>query len=337
MPKLTYTITFGDRGENHVGMQQIGSLKESGFTFDETEEAQIRYEKKGFKTEFIDLSIEDSPQNEAAILIIRNAVKNPDELLKEQKKIDYDDKAFMYGRVVNKKARHNVCFDYKSQEPDYEEGKGRIVAFKKVPLLFSVMNDLSNYLGEKAKGLVAEGNYYYDINKCGIGYHGDAERRIVIALRLGASLPIHYQWYKQNEPIGDNMSYVLNHGDMYIMSEKATGFDWKKRSIMTLRHAAGCETYTTIKEKKKTMTTAENAQELYKRANMLLKKDPKNKELKNIQALAESLLVKSKKAPAKKKVEKIKAGKEEEDEFSSEIKEDDEIKEEDEFSSDIEE
>jgi len=31
----------------------------------------------------------------------------------------------------------------------------------------------------------------------------------------------------------------LEDGDMYIMSEKASGFDWKKRSIYTLRHAAG--------------------------------------------------------------------------------------------------
>lgn len=30
---------------------------------------------------------------------------------------------------------------------------------------------------------------------------------------------------------------------MYIMSEKATGYDWKKRSIYTLRHAAGCKKY----------------------------------------------------------------------------------------------
>jgi hypothetical protein len=34
------------------------------------------------------------------------------------------------------------------------------------------------------------------------------------------------------------------------MSEKATGYDWRKSSIFTLRHAAGCAKYTTIKEKK---------------------------------------------------------------------------------------
>jgi hypothetical protein len=30
---------------------------------------------------------------------------------------------------------------------------------------------------------------------------------------------------------------------MYVMSEKAVGFDWKKRIVPTLRHAAGCDKY----------------------------------------------------------------------------------------------
>ena len=32
---------------------------------------------------------------------------------------------------------------------------------------------------------------------------------------------------------------TLNHGDIYIMSEKSVGNDWKRRKIPTLRHAAG--------------------------------------------------------------------------------------------------
>ena len=31
----------------------------------------------------------------------------------------------------------------------------------------------------------------------------------------------------------------LNHGDIYIMSEKATGYDWKQRSKVRVVHAAG--------------------------------------------------------------------------------------------------
>ena len=81
---------------------------------------------------------------------------------------------------------------------------------------------------------------YYDIKKCYIGFHGDTERKIVMAVRLGATIPIHYRWYQEGKPIeGKEWSININDGDMYIMSDKAVGTDWKRRKIKTLRHAAG--------------------------------------------------------------------------------------------------
>ena len=108
---------------------------------------------------------------------------------------------------------------------------------------------MSEYLGNKAWNLEAEGNLYYDPSKCGISFHGDAERRKVVAVRLGGDLPLHYQWFQRSKPIGERMKFTLNHGDLYIMSEKAVGTDWKKRIKSTLRHAAGAEKYLKIKGK----------------------------------------------------------------------------------------
>jgi hypothetical protein len=65
-------------------------------------------------------------------------------------------------------------------------------------------------LGGKAGDLQMEGNYYYNNNQCGIGYHGDTESRRVIGIRLGASLPLHFQWYHRNRPIGANRVIELN-------------------------------------------------------------------------------------------------------------------------------
>lgn len=80
-------------------------------------------------------------------------------------------------------------------------------------------------------------------NKLLPGYHGDAERRKVLAVRLGASNPIHFQWFQDGKPIRDHMVFELEGGDMYIMSEKTVGTDFKKRKIPTLRHAVGAEKY----------------------------------------------------------------------------------------------
>ena len=113
----------------------------------------------------------------------------------EQKALNWDKKAKIYGRVVNKQARWNLCYDDKPSEPDYEIGKGRVIALNDVPKLNSLREKIKEYFGPKAQDLKVEGNYY-DVRKCGIGFHGDSERRKVIGDRLGnADLPLYYQWY----------------------------------------------------------------------------------------------------------------------------------------------
>jgi hypothetical protein len=109
--------------------------------------------------------------------------------------------------------------------------------------LNTLRKNLLFIIGEKALDLKAEGNYYYDITKCGIGYHGDSERRRVVGVRIGATLPLRYQWFYQSKSIGPFINFNLEHGDIYIMSEKAVGTDWKSSNIPTLRHAAGCDKF----------------------------------------------------------------------------------------------
>ena len=111
-------------------------------------------------------------------------------------------------------------------------------------LLQKIQNELPKFLGKKAHNLKAEGNYYYDVKKTYIGLHGDSERRKVVAVRLGESIPLYYVWFKEGEMISNVVKIEsLQHGDLYIMSEKAVGTDWKKKKICTLRHGAGAEKY----------------------------------------------------------------------------------------------
>jgi hypothetical protein len=262
------TLTFGEQAENHAGMQILGDgLAPSGFSIDDLLASQVVWEAAGAKTELVrldnEIGIDISPEIEpAAVLIIRNGLSiifrteedNGDDgtnkLLQEQLSLRWDTKAKMRGRVVNKHARFNVCYGDMGQEPDYDKGKGRIVPFSEVPTLFKVREGLVPFFGDKASKLQVEGNLYYDPTKCGIGFHGDSERRKVIAARLGhKQTPLHYQWFHRSEPIGNRIVLPLHHGDMYCMSAKATGTDWKCRSKPTLRHATGCEKFLRIAKK----------------------------------------------------------------------------------------
>ncbi len=246
----TVTITFGDQAENHKGMQIIGKAAEKGFTYDDLMKSKDYFEKKGVKCEMFHLNSalpENVKCDDAYLLVIRDFFTEEEsrELYEEQMGLEYDSKAYMYGRVVNKHARHNLCFAEYSQEPDYEKGMGRIINYKDVPKLESLHNKLGTFI-EGGSDLAGEGNYYYDVRKCGIGFHGDSERCKVFALRLGTSLPIHYQWFYEGKPVGKRIIVPLHHGNMYIMSQKTVGQDWKKKKSYTLRHATGCDKFTTI-------------------------------------------------------------------------------------------
>jgi hypothetical protein len=249
------TLTFGDSAENHVGMEKIGTMVNEGEGFTVAELKSLQEKLNTLPRVYCDIyTLNTGDQPEACVLVLRNGVNailryklsSEAELFREQAGLEVDKKAFMYGRVVNKNARWNLCFDDVGHEPDYEAGKGRIVPYSEIPLTNFLRESLGHFFGEKARGLKCEANYYYDVKKCGIGYHGDSERRKVVGVRLGASMEMHYQWYKDGQPVGEEICVPLYGGDIYIMSEKAVGTDWKKKLIYTLRHATGCEKFTNL-------------------------------------------------------------------------------------------
>ena len=286
MTTPVYTITFGDQAENHVGMEQLGErvAEGAGFQRADLEAIYWRLTAKGHAVEWYDLyeaafgseSNEEQDQREfgehsepndrrefgkqsesneqqyqrefgtAIVLRLPAFVSEESTLFQEQRSLPMDKHAYMYGRVVNKKARWNLCFDDEAKEPAYDEGRGRVIAWDAVPALHRIHQALPHWFGPKAADLKGEGNYYYDPTTCGIGFHGDTERRKVIALRLGGSLPLYYQWYQYGQPLGPRIQIPMNGGDMYIMSEKAVGTDWKKKNTPTLRHATGADQYTVV-------------------------------------------------------------------------------------------
>lgn len=265
--KQVITITYGDICENHVGMQKIeGNTVTRGFNLDELTMASTKCTQLGALCELYNLGNALSEEykgqfEDAYVLIIRNGVdillkdinKTSDDMVTEQLTLDWD-KTFLStkhknngnGGVVNKIARWNLCYAEQSQIPDIANGKGTVIAFKDIPCTNHIRSKLPELLGATAENMVAEGNFYYDTSKCGIGFHGDAERNLVVAARLGSSMPLYFQWYLNCEHITNVIELQLNSGDMYIMSSKSVGKDWKKRSLLTLRHAAGCVKLRTI-------------------------------------------------------------------------------------------
>jgi len=251
MSEKCYTITYGDVAENHAKMQKIGTLHENGYSIEKLQQIKEKLDSRGLITELINLNTGfDETFSQARVLIIRRGIQHifgdsgTSSVMEENDKLTMDKHALMRGRVVNKHARWNLCFADDDQEPNYEDGKGRIVSWSHIPMMSEIRRVISEWTEDVP--LNAEANYYYDIKKCGIGFHGDGERKKVVAFRMGASMPLYYQWYQNSKPVGDRFVIELNDGDMYIMSEKAVGFDWLKKKIPTLRHATGSKKYTGV-------------------------------------------------------------------------------------------
>lgn len=243
----TFTLTYSECVENHAGMQQVGQKlpPERGTTVEELHRVYDYYqtiEQYRANVEIYDLNYQPD-LDPAAILVIRNGLDmmgiDHELLFREQDALEKDKKAFMYGRVVNKIARHNLCFADFDQQPNYEERRGTIVNFSHLPLTSCVRDRLPLLLDVNITEEVrfAEGNYYYN-NKCSIGAHSDGERNKVIGVRLGERMNLCFQWYQNSKIISDKFELFLNSGDIYVMSIKALGYDGKKRSKKTLKHSA---------------------------------------------------------------------------------------------------
>ncbi len=257
-----YAITFGEVAILHTGGKEYGNGRRNhGFSCEELQNIHQLYPNQ---TEYI--SVSDSlPENlrldnEAGVLVFRNQNSSTiekkyllplskdmaDNLYDEQESSTYDSKYWdnRRQRTLNKRARLNVVFGKEGKQHSDDYKQCTVLAYSDLPNLQKIKNNLANILGIKAHDLNAEGNKYFH-DKSGIGFHGDAERKIVICLSLGKSSTLRYQWRLPGssnhtlQPVDIN----VGHGDVYVMSEKATGYDWKSRSKVRVVHAAGHSSY----------------------------------------------------------------------------------------------
>ena len=249
------TLTFGDCMENHAGMQKVGEMSSNGFSFEDLDNVRKFFKDLGAETKLYNLNKLLSEEDQALVndvayfLIVKNGINFlkeglSEDLYQEHAVLEYDKHYYdaRRNKVLNKLARWNLCFDDICQEADYANKKGTIVSYDDVPYTKVLKEKIGSLVGDT--DLKLEANYYYDLKKTGIGYHGDSERRKVVGVRLGKNNPMAFKWFKNSEHIGKKFETVLSDGDIYIMSEKTVGTDWKRRSIITLRHAAGAKKYT---------------------------------------------------------------------------------------------
>ena len=271
MKTTTWSLTIGNGGENHTGMEFLGKRRKKGegWTIDRLLGAKDVLENIfGKKVEVFNLNElclenveipEKQRPKDAYLMVVRNFLTKEvhENFKKELSSYEWDRKYFDTRRqkVLNKHARANVCYGKTGRAADYENKKGTIIGFDQSPLVEHLLKEVHILMEDE--NLIVEGNQYDDANKNGIGPHGDTERVVVACLRVGASMPMKFGMFNNSLMKGKSFQTIINGGDLYFMSEEAVGAEWKHSSKWTWRHAAGAPKYLkmngeVVEEKKET-------------------------------------------------------------------------------------
>jgi len=213
-----------------------------------------RYKKK--KTPFIDPPKDNLPK--ACLLVIKNGIElliKPDEaakLYQEQDEIRYDGRFFDKGRLKIKRAHKNMLFAAERQDASDDYTQATVTAFSEVPLLNKIRTSIQSLLGDRTADLEVDGTKYHtsfyekgDDGKpmkkhSNMGWHGDDNKKIVVGMCLGASATLSFIWRlpgSQKNSTDTRVTVPLAHGDVYVMSEKTIGSDWKSSSLLRCLHS----------------------------------------------------------------------------------------------------
>lgn len=256
--KHRYALTLGEQAEIRVGSTLMGKgLAKHGLSVGELKAIGEKIGGCDFRILSESLDKKNQPGNEAAVLLIKNGVDrmvgegSADAMLAEQQGVKYDTQYFDHRRqkTVTNRARLNVVFGSIGIPHSDDYSQGSVIGWDTVPTFSLLRATLPSFVGDKAKDLNGEGNFYHHSDAY-IGFHGDGERKIVIGTSLGKTSTLRFYWRAPHSSIAHKppFDFVVEHGDIYIMSEKASGNDWRYRSKYRLVHAAGPEKFLAFKK-----------------------------------------------------------------------------------------
>jgi hypothetical protein len=225
----TYLLNFADC------VDDLGKVASEGFSLANLQCAQAAFQAIGVECELIDIS---QGSETAYILLVRKGTErlvDLNALLKYHRETVYNQFTFRRGKAERRRAYYNLGFGDHGQRMDSRALQRRVIDFATAPLMQQLRVKLSEMLGPS---LMAEGLHFYDVRRCRMGFQGNTGRKLVLVC-LGAVMPLHFQWYNQGNATGVRIKLSLQHGDLCICSAKAAGYDWRRCSVPTLRHAAG--------------------------------------------------------------------------------------------------
>ena len=224
--------TVSPTAEHHAGMKISGNLDHAPISAEVAKNMEQWFVSQGYTAQCFNLADLTGVNHTGGVLQVKggaaafcNVDKMWDTFVALPKDSQYKD--VRTGKVKNKHKRSNVNAGEEAEEANIDEGIGTTVSFQSTPELKKCLDGLKQF-GPDFQELLAEGNFYHTPTQCGIGYHGDTERKWAMGFTMGKTRFIDFQAFVRAYPVGPTIRLTLEHGDIYLMYESGCGWDWKR-------------------------------------------------------------------------------------------------------------
>lgn len=247
-------LMFCDIASHGEGMQKIGTICDSGFTNEHllkyyqnlnSDKVQLYNIKENLPTTLYKipdcyvLVMKDffkDQANEFLQILLSNEASDGSNIIG----VNWDMERVSGNNIVNNKLGYKLIFcdliNYWKYPFSSYEKRGTIYNSRFMPGLYSFQSMLENQLGYLP---IIDATYYYDINECFTPLHQVKDRKKLVGLGLGATLPLQFRWFHGNVSCSDTVSIPIEHGDLYIISQGAAGIQKEKQTKLYLKYGIG--------------------------------------------------------------------------------------------------
>lgn len=154
--------------------------------------------------------------------------------------VNWDTQRFYNNKIVDNKLSHKLVFYDLNENYKYpsslDQKRGTIYNYKKISVLNNLQKLLSSTMGA---GIGIEADLFYNLQECYIPMYQERIKRKNIGLILGSDFPLHFCWYHNQQQCSDFYTINLKHGDLYIMSDHAAGYQKESKTKLFLKHGMG--------------------------------------------------------------------------------------------------
>lgn len=252
--EISMHLMFCDIANHGHGMQQIGNICDSGFTNEHllwmcsniNSDKAVLYNV----TSILPKTLYQIPDSYVLVLkgfFTEQANSLYQTMLTPEGSngsfitgVNWDNERIHNGKLVSNRLGNKLLFYDLNSAWKYplsiNDKCGTIYNSKLIPTLDLFQKMLQQQVGFLP---VVDATYYYNTKECFTPLHQVKDRKKIVGLGIGATMPLQFRWFHGSISCSDTMTIPIEHGDLYILSQGAAGMHKEKQTKLYLKYGIG--------------------------------------------------------------------------------------------------